>query len=118
MLLDLGKAAQSIERARGNQHIGTELLRNATMLEHALGLGVDDADEHGHAMIDDTDRLADDLIAALVGGENNLAGEPRKNRPSTPASMIRLMLRSKETTSSFGPRGRGLQPADKATGRT
>ena len=50
------------------------------MLEHALGLGVDDADEHGHAMIDDTDRLADDLIAALVGGKDDLAGRAEEEQ--------------------------------------
>ncbi len=74
VLLDLGKAAEGIEGTRGNQDIGAELLRTATMLEHALGLGVDYADKHGYRMIDDADRLADDLIAALVGGENDLAG--------------------------------------------
>ena len=101
MLLNLGHAAQSIERAGGDQHVGTKLLGNAAVLEDALGLGVDDADHHGNAMVDDADGLGYNLAAALIGGEDDLAEEPRKNRPSTPASIIRLMLRSKETTSSW-----------------
>ena len=71
------------------------------MLDHALGLGVDDADQNGNAVVDDTDGLCDNLATALVGGEDDLARGARKNRPSTPASIMRLMLRSKEATSSW-----------------
>ena len=42
------------------------------MLEHALGLGVDDAHEHRDAVVDDADSFLDDLIAALIGGEHDL----------------------------------------------
>ena len=43
------------------------------MLDHALGLGVDDADQNGNAVVDDTDGLCDNLATALVGGEDDLA---------------------------------------------
>ena len=43
------------------------------MLDHALGLGVDDAHEHGNAMVDDAHGLAHHLVAALVGREDHLA---------------------------------------------
>ena len=43
------------------------------MLNHALGLGIDDADHNGHTVIDDADGLGDDLATALVGGEDDLA---------------------------------------------
>ena len=43
------------------------------MLDHALGLGIDDADQNGHAVVDNTHGLGDDLTTALVGGEDDLA---------------------------------------------
>ena len=72
VLLDLGHAAQGVERSSGDQDVGAELLRDATVLEHALGLGIDDADQNRHAVVDDADGLGDDLATTLVGGENDL----------------------------------------------
>ena len=43
------------------------------MLDHALGLGVDDADQNGNAVVDDAHGLGDNLATALVGGEDDLA---------------------------------------------
>ena len=73
VLLDLGHALQGIERAGGDKRIGAQLLSDLTVLDHALGLGVDDADQNGNAVIDDAHRLGDDLAATLVGGEDDLA---------------------------------------------
>ena len=80
MLLDLGHAAQGVERSSGDQDVGAELLRDATVLEHALGLGIDDADHHRHAMVDDADGLGDDLATTLVGGEHDLARRPQEEQ--------------------------------------
>ena len=73
VLLDLGHALQGIERAGGDEGVGAQLLSNLTVLDHALGLGIDDADQNGHAVVDDTHGLGDDLTTALVGGEDDLA---------------------------------------------
>lgn len=43
------------------------------MLEHALGLGIDNAHEHGNTMVDDANGLTDDLVATLVGRKYDLA---------------------------------------------
>ena len=72
MLLNLGHALQGIERAGGDKRIGAQLLSDLTVLDHALGLGVDDADQDGNAVVDDADGLGDDLATTLVGGENDL----------------------------------------------
>ena len=96
---------EGIEGARGNQDIGAELLRTATMLEHALGLGVDDTDKHGYTMIDDADRLADDLIAALVGGENDLAGGAEEEQA---LSLIHIFLENEDLA--------GLESLDSGSG--
>ena len=73
VLLDLGHALQGIERAGGDEGVGAQLLSNLTVLDHALGLGIDDADQNGHAVVDDAHGLGDDLTTALVGGEDDLA---------------------------------------------
>ena len=73
VLLDLGHALQGIERAGGDEGIGAQLLSDLTVLNHALGLGIDDADQNRHAVIDDAHGLGDDLTATLVGGEDDLA---------------------------------------------
>ena len=73
VLLDLGHALQGIERAGGDKRIGAQLLSDLTVLDHALGLGIDDADQDGHAVVDDTNGLGDDLATTLIGGENDLA---------------------------------------------
>ena len=73
VLLDLGHALQGIERAGGDKRIGAQLLSDLTMLDHALGLGIDDADQNGNAVVDDAHGLGDNLAAALVGGEDDLA---------------------------------------------
>lgn len=73
VLLDLGHALQGIERAGGDEGIGTQLLSDLTVLNHALGLGIDDADQDGHAVVDDTNGLGDDLATTLIGGEDDLA---------------------------------------------
>ena len=73
VLLDLGHALQGIERAGGDEGIGAQLLGDLAVLDHALGLGVDDADQNGNAVVDDTDGLCDNLATALVGGEDDLA---------------------------------------------
>ena len=73
VLLDLGHALQGIERAGGDESIGAQLLSDLTVLDHALGLGVDDADQNGNAVVDDAHGLGDDLATALVGGEDDLA---------------------------------------------
>lgn len=52
-------------------------------------------------MVDDADGLGDDLAAALIGGEDNLARRAQEEQAIEPASIMRLMLRSKETTSSW-----------------
>ena len=77
VLLDLGSCPAGIERAGGDEGIGAQLLSDLTVLDHALGLGVDDADQNGNAVVDDTDGLGDDLTATLVGGE-------RRPRPRSP----------------------------------
>ena len=74
VLLDLGHAAEGVEGRGGHEGVGAELLGDLAVLEHALGLGVDDAHQDGHAVVDDADGLGDDLAAALVGGEDDLAG--------------------------------------------
>ena len=73
VLLHLGEATEGVERAGRDEHVGAELLGATAVLEYALGLGVDDAHEHGDAVVDDADGLPDDLVAALVGGEDDLA---------------------------------------------
>ena len=73
VLLDLGHALQGIERAGGDKRVGTQLLSDLAVLDHALGLGVDDADQNGNAVIDDAHGLGDDLTTTLVGGEDDLA---------------------------------------------
>ena len=73
MLLRLDGTAERIERSGGDEGIGTQRDGALALLDHALGLGVDDAHEHGHAARDDADGLADDLVAALIGGEDDLA---------------------------------------------
>ena len=73
VLLDLGHALQGIERAGGDKRIGTQLLSDLAVLDHALGLGVDDADQNRHAVVDDAHGLGDNLATALVGGEDDLA---------------------------------------------
>ena len=77
VLLDLGHALQGIERAGGDKRIGAQLLSDLTVLDHALGLGIDDADQDGHAMVDDTNGLGDDLATTLIGGE-------KRPRPKSP----------------------------------
>ncbi len=72
VLLDLGHALQGIERAGGDEGIGAQLLGNLAVLDHALGLGIDDADQNRHAVIDDAHGLGDNLATALVGGEDDL----------------------------------------------
>ena len=73
VLLDLGHALQGIERAGGDERIGAQLLGDLAVLDHALGLGVDDADQNGNAVVDDAHGLGDNLATALVGGEDDLA---------------------------------------------
>ena len=73
VLLDLGHALQGIERAGGDEGIGAQLLGDLAVLDHALGLGVDDADQNRHTVIDDAHGLGDDLTTALIGGEDDLA---------------------------------------------
>ena len=73
VLLDLGHALQGIERAGGDEGIGAQLLGDLAVLDHALGLGVDDADQNGNAVIDDAHGLGDNLATALVGGKDDLA---------------------------------------------
>ena len=90
-----------IERAGGDKRIGAQLLSDLTVLDHALGLGVDDADQNGNAVVDDTDGLGDDLTATLVGGEDDLARGAQEEQAIDAASIMRLMLRSKEATSSW-----------------
>ena len=73
VLLDLGHALQGIKRAGGDESVGAQLLGDLTVLDHALGLGIDDADQDGHAVVDDANGLGNDLATALVGGEDDLA---------------------------------------------
>ena len=73
VLLDLGHTLKGIERAGGDEGVGAQLLSNLTVLDHAFGLGIDDADQNGHAVVDDANGLGDDLTTALVGRENDLA---------------------------------------------
>ena len=72
VLLDLGHTLQGIERAGGDEGIGAQLLSDLAVLDHALGLGIDDADQNRHAVVDDTDGLGDDLATTLIGGEDDL----------------------------------------------
>ena len=66
-------AAQGVERGGGHEGVGAQRDGALALLDHALGLGVDDAHQHGHAAVDDAHGLADHLVAALVGGEDDLA---------------------------------------------
>ena len=72
VLLDLTHAAERVERGSCHEGVDAELLGHAAMLDHAIGLGVDDAHEHRDAVVDDADSFLDDLIAALIGGEHDL----------------------------------------------
>ena len=73
MLLDLGHALQGIERAGSDEGIGAQLLSDLAVFNHALGLGIDDADQDGHTVVDDANGLGDNLTTTLVGGEDDLA---------------------------------------------
>ena len=120
VLLDLGHAAQGVERSSGDQDVGAELLRDATVLEHALGLGIDDADHHRHAMVDDADGLGDDLATTLVGGEHDLARRPQEEQavdarsPGTRWSTMRTasgMIWRRRSSVEVRPRPKTEEPA-------
>ena len=80
VLLDLGHALQGIERAGGDEGIGAQLLGDLAVLNHALGLGIDDADQNRHTVVDDTNGLGDNLATALIGGEDDLARRPQEEQ--------------------------------------
>ena len=71
-LRDLVDALERVERAGRHEGVDAHLLGALAVLDHALGLRVDDAREHRHAVVDDADHVLDDLGAALVGREHDL----------------------------------------------
>ena len=75
MALDLGLAAEGVERGgRDDARSAADLFHGLDVLDDALGLGVDDADQERDAAVDDAHGLALDLGAALGGRERDLTG--------------------------------------------
>ena len=75
MLLDLGFAAEGVERGGCDDAGGTaDLFHDLDVFQDALGLGVDDADQERDAAVDDAHGFALDLGAALGGREGDLTG--------------------------------------------
>lgn len=70
---DFGHAAERIERRGRDDRRRAELTGLAGVFDHAVRFGVDAADEHRHATVDDVDRRANDLLAAGIGAERDLA---------------------------------------------
>ena len=71
MFFYLSNSTKSVKRCRCHERVGSRLKRTVSMLEHALGLRVNNAHQHGDTTRNDTDRLADNLITPLVSGKDN-----------------------------------------------
>ena len=66
MALDLGLAAEGVERGgRDDAGGAADLFHGLDVLDDALGLGVDNADQERDAAVDDAHGFALDLGAAL-----------------------------------------------------
>ena len=75
MLLDLGFAAEGIERGGCDDAGGTaDLFHDLDIFQDALGLGVDDADQERDAAVDDAHGFALDLCTTLGRREGDLTG--------------------------------------------
>ena len=115
--LDLRQAAERVERAGGHDRGRAELLRLLGVLDHTVGLGVDAADEHGHAAVDNLHDGLDDLAAAGVGAERDLAGGAEREQ-AIDASVDHAVERAREADlvdfAVGGERGddRGDDPAE------
>ena len=71
--LGLLGAAQRVERRGRHDGVDAEALGALGLVDHAHGLHVDDAGEHGNALVDDGDRLLQHVVALSVGEEGDLA---------------------------------------------
>ena len=75
MALDLGLAAEGVEGGgRDDAGGAADLFHGLDILDDALGLGVDNADQQRDAAVDDAHGFALDLGAALGGREGDLTG--------------------------------------------
>ena len=70
---DLVDPAERVERRGGDDGVGPEFGGGAGVLDDAVGLRVDAADQDGHTPGDGLYRCGDDLPAALIGGEDDLS---------------------------------------------
>ncbi len=81
------RAAERVEGRRGDEGVDAEARRAFRLVDHAHGLHVDDAAERDTRAVDDGDRLLQHMMAARRS-KTPPRREPRKNKPSTPASTI------------------------------
>ena len=66
-------AAQGVEGSGAHEAVDVVLLGALDLLDHALGLHVDDAGQDGHAVVDDAHGLLQQLEALVVVEEGDLA---------------------------------------------
>ena len=78
MFLDLNRSAERIERRSRDERVCSKCDGTLAMLDNAFSLGVDDAYQHGNAMVNDAYSLAHNLVATLVSGENHLTGRTQE----------------------------------------
>ena len=71
--LDLARAAKRVEWGGCDERVDAVALRALALVNNAQGFHVDDAGEHGHAMVHDGHSLLQHVIALGVGEEGDLA---------------------------------------------
>ena len=73
MTLDLARAAECVKRCGRDERVDAVALRALALVDDAQGLHVDDAGEHGHAMVHDGHGLLQHVVALGVGEEGDFA---------------------------------------------
>ena len=80
MTFDFLRAAERVERSRGDKGVDTESGSAFGLIDHAHGLHIDDAREHRHATVDDGDRLLQHMIALRIGEKRHLSARAEEEQ--------------------------------------
>ena len=73
VLLNISWAAKCVERSGCYKSVCTQCEGTTTVLQDALGLGINDAHKNRNAVVNNADSLANNLITTLISCKDNLA---------------------------------------------